>query len=764
MPEFHHNVLDFLLYAQSMSLHTDFEINFNQERLPCHKAIVSQFSERLSSLIQNNQDSHEVDEYVEASYGGLLSLVQCFYGKTLAITSENALSLFLLAKSLSCSDLTSLCKSFLGTFKESEYQTPVSTILENLLNDNFKDHQIIFHGQSLHIHKFLFVAISPYFKAKFSRNWQESEENTTDFTKLLQVSPSSFINFFTSFYNGKLEVNLENAFDFSHLAWYFQLSELEKFVNNFIENSESEYNWVTSLVSKAITSEDYRLIKIISPKISEIPDLSNCDPIPVHPLFFENLTSNIDVAWLLRCLVFSYTNYSEENLWTPKSLEKSFEQVKIETLPIKTIYQIIEPLFSISDLFDFLSSFSLSIFSKFTSQVPINWLTWFIVECDKRKEFNLISQVSPLLNEIITPENIDQVPITSFNSETLNLFAINSKKEHLVIWMINCLIELWPTSQLNVKEFSRILMGFDLSETRFELVYSTLAKLFSDEILRPILFEFVSIKLVPRLLKDSHDKFMSISVEIEQQNNELKELKKFNEEQNNELKEQNKVIEQLQKVLQLPIIQQALQQEEEAREIKLKQEREAKEAEQKRLTELAKQQALEAQLNQEFINKGGVKFLASNKGSNLTLSENDLLVTKTGGNQGHWDNSFVQINHPVKGKVVLTLTNFDSDCDFDTRIGLFDPSYCQASDCYNYAHALYVNSCCTQFRVNNSNTGPSNPGGISVGQQIVIDFNNDQVTFSVPSLGYSYTVTWPSGYVFGLAMCYQSTSWQISSS
>ncbi|KAL0224592.1 hypothetical protein RCL1_002504 [Eukaryota sp. TZLM3-RCL] len=564
------------------------------------------------------------------------------------------------------------------------------------------------------------------------------------------ISPSSFINFFTSFYTGKLEVNLENAFDLSHLAWYFQLSELEKFVNNFIENSESEYNWVTSLVSKAIISEDYRFIKIISPKISKIPNLSNCDPIPVHPLFFENLTSNIDVSWLLRCLVFSYKNYSEENVWTSKSLEKSFEQVKIETLPIDEIYQIIEPLFSISDLFDFLSSFSLSIFSKIPSQVPVKWFIWFIVECDKRKEFNLISQISEILNEIITPESIDQVQVTSFNSETLRLFAINSKKEHLVIWMINCLIELWPTSQLNVDEFSRILMGFDLSETRFELVYSTLAKLFSDEILRPILFEFVSIKLVPRLVKDSHDKFMSISVEIEQQNNELKEQKKINE--------------QLQKVLQLPIIQQAFQQEEEAREIKLKPEREAKEAEERRLAELAKQQALEAQLNQEFINKGGVKFLASNKGSRLRLSENDLLVTKTSGGSS-WDNSFIQINHPVKGKVVLTLRNFSSGrYDFTTYIGLFDLSHCQASICYYYAHALYVHSGRTQFYVNYSNTGQSNPGGISVGQQIVIDFNNDQVTFSVSSLGYSHTVTWPSGYVFGLCIAWQNTPWQISSS
>ncbi|KAL0224682.1 hypothetical protein RCL1_002594 [Eukaryota sp. TZLM3-RCL] len=735
MPTFQHNLHDLLLNAHTQSINTDFEIIFNENSYPCHKAVVSQPSKRLNAVIQNNHHSYEIGEEDEASSDDLLALIHCFYGRALQITSKTALPLFLLAKSLSCFNLAFLCKSVIETRNDSDSQTSIATILENLSNDNFKDHEIIFHGKSLLIHKFLFAAISPYFKAKFSRNWQESEENTTDFTNLLQVSSLSFINFFTSFYNGKLEVTLENAFDFSHLAWYFQLSELEKFVNNFLENSESEYNWVTSLVSKAITSQDYRFIKIISPKISEIPNLSNCDPIPVHPLFFENLTSNVDVAWLLRCLVFSYTNYSEENVWTPKSLEKSFEKIKFDTLPIDEIYQIIEPLFSISDLFDFLSSFSISIFSKFTYQVPLNWFTWFVFECDKRKEFNQISQISQILNEIITPENIDQVQITTFNSETLNLFALNTKREHLVIWMINCLIELWSNSQLNLKEFSRILMGFDLSETRFEHVYSTLATLFSDEILRPILFEFVSLKLFPKLLEEKNDQITT----IQQQQNEIKRYKEKEIEKDLTIAQLETQISRFEKemaerdrLLNCPLVQ-----------------------------NVVKQQALEAQLNQEFINKGGAKFLASNKGSSLTLSENDLLVTKTCGNQGHWDNSFIEINHPVKGKVVLTLRNSGN---FHTYIGLFDPSHCQASDCPHYAHALYVYRGRTQFKVNNSYTGPSNPGVISVGQQVVIDFNNDQVTFSVPSLGYSHTVTWPSGYVFGLCIAWQNTSWQISSS
>ncbi|KAL0210328.1 hypothetical protein RCL1_004764 [Eukaryota sp. TZLM3-RCL] len=697
MSVFQHQSLGYLLLAQREALLTDFDIIFNETSFSCHKAIVSQASQRLQKLIHKNQNDYDLPEFDDATIDDLTNLVRCFYGQPLNLTTSNALPLFLLFKSLSCTDIANECKQVLEMSIPKTHQIPTSTILKNLQNDEFKDHQIIFHDQSINIHKFLFASMSRYFKAKFTRYWQESEDTTTDFSKLLQVSPSSFFNFFTSFYDGKLEVNLENAFDHSHLAWYFQLSELEKFVQNFIENSVSEYNWVTALVLKAIKSEDFRFIRIISAKISEIQDLSNCNPIPVHPLFFENLTSNIDISWLLKCLVFSYSSYSNDNVWTPQSLEKSIETIKIDSLPVDEIYQIIEPLFSISDLFEFLSTFSIPIFSKFTSQVPLNWFTWFLAESDLRREFNLISQVSPFLNEMITPENINQIQINSFHSETLNLFVLETKKEHLIIWILNCLIELWSSSKLKVSDFSRILMALNLEESNVDLIYSTLGKLFSDEILKPILFEFVSIKLVPRMVKESHEEKKILRGEISelqringQQEKKISELQKINGEQQTSINELKNELNELKSILQ-PIIQQQ-------QELKLKQEREAKEAELKRQEE----ERLEYERNRP-------KFLLTNKGSKITLSENDLVATKTGNNS--WDNSFIKINHPVKGKVVLTLLEFGSY--FNTYIGLFDPSHCQTGSCYSYAQALYVYTGCTQFYVNGNNTGPSNPGVIS---------------------------------------------------
>ncbi|KAL0217556.1 hypothetical protein RCL1_008137 [Eukaryota sp. TZLM3-RCL] len=694
MSIFIHNTTSKLLYSQDTSLLTDFSLTLNDVLVLCHKAIISQQSSRLSSLIQKDLSEFAIDVWEEASPNELKLFVEVLYGQSCTFTPQNSVSLFLLSKTLGCDEIATLSYYVLNSTNSCKYFIPVERILENLKVDEFKDHEIIFHDFSLKIHKFFFASISPYFKAKFTKQWQDSNDTTSVFSKLLQVSPSSFSNFFTSFYDGKLEVNVENAFEYTHLAWYFQLAELEKFVENFILNSKAEYQWVTSLVLKAINCEDYRFIKIISTKISEIPDLSSCDPIPVHPLFFQNLTPNIDVSWLLRCL--------------PSTKSIKLLSLCSQCLIFLTFYH---------------HSLYLSIFSKFTSQVPLNWFTWFIVESDLRREFNLISQVSPLLNEIITPENINQVPIPSFNSETLCLFAINSKQGTSIYWSLVCLIELWSRSQINVEEFSTTLMGFDLSETGFELVYSALGKLFTDETLKPILFEFVSVKLVPRLVEENKKT-------VAEKDNVITKLEAENNHLTQQLTEHETIICHLQK---------------EVEERKLVEERRITEEEQKRRTA-------------EHV-RIRPKYLASDKGSNITLSENDLVATK---NVDGYDNSFVAIQHPVKGKVVLTLLNFGFD--LETCIGFFDPSYSQIDGCYDNAHFLHVHIGIQFFANIPNQSGPSISGRIPIGQQIIIEFNNNQATFSVRSLGYSHIVTWPSDYVFGLTMLNRNTSWKLSNS
>ncbi|KAL0217602.1 hypothetical protein RCL1_008183 [Eukaryota sp. TZLM3-RCL] len=264
--------------------------------------------------------------------------------------------------------------------------------------------------------------------------------------------------------------------------------------------------------------------------------------------------------------------------------------------------------------------------------------------------------------------------------------------------MIHCLVELWSNSQVSTEEFSRTLMGFDLSETRFELVHSALSKLFSDEVLRPVLFEFVSVKLFPRLVEE---------------NNEHVNL------------------------LKVASVQSAV--------TKLRAE--------KRFIELRSQEQEGSTLT------SGIQFLNSIQGHNVVLSENRLVAARNSAGVS-WANSFVGIQHPPIGALVLTLLNFEKS--FYTQIGFYTPSSLQAKKRYIDAHSLFVYNDRTQFYINNEPSGPK-AKAISKEQQVIIEFNNNRATFSVPSLGYSHKVTCPSDYVFGLAMRRSATSWKLSS-
>ncbi|KAL0217260.1 hypothetical protein RCL1_007841 [Eukaryota sp. TZLM3-RCL] len=269
MTTFAHTLKDCLGLALKQELLTNFEILFLGHHLSCHRSVVSSFFHRINGSIEQYLDTYDVGEVDFASFEDLQLLVLSLYAEPISVTNTNALGFLFLSKSLACSELEKVCVDVLRTFTATTFGPSIESILNNLRSDEFNDHEIIFHDFSLKIHKFLFVSISPYFKAKFAKQWLHSNDTTSDFSKLLEVSALSCSNFFNSFYDGKLEVNFENAFEYSHLAWYFQLAELEKFVEDFILNSKAEYQWVTSLVMKAINCEDYRFIKIISTKISK---------------------------------------------------------------------------------------------------------------------------------------------------------------------------------------------------------------------------------------------------------------------------------------------------------------------------------------------------------------------------------------------------------------------------------------------------------------------------------------------------------------
>ncbi|KAL0220414.1 hypothetical protein RCL1_000268 [Eukaryota sp. TZLM3-RCL] len=232
MSTFTHKLLDYLLLAQQDSILTDFEVAYNEVKFPCHKAIVTLYSSHVVQCLANNLSSYEVDENDEITTDDFISAMKSMYGKTLSLRGNNVLPFLFLSKSMGCSEFEQLCREVIRSSGSCNHGS-VNTLLKKLEKDNYKDHQIIFHDAVFNFHKFLLATFSPYFRAKFSHQWEDTSSHTSDFTGLLQVSIATFSSFFKSFYNGVLSLSLENAFEYNHLAWYFQLSQLEQFTESF---------------------------------------------------------------------------------------------------------------------------------------------------------------------------------------------------------------------------------------------------------------------------------------------------------------------------------------------------------------------------------------------------------------------------------------------------------------------------------------------------------------------------------------------------
>ncbi|KAL0225335.1 hypothetical protein RCL1_003247 [Eukaryota sp. TZLM3-RCL] len=766
MSYFQLDLTKYLSLAQKEAILSDVVISFKGDEFPCHKAILDKMSIRYSTIHESLNSSFVVDDDLDASSEDLFSVICAFYGQPLHITPSNAISLAFLSKSFGFDALYTHCKSYVGGASQEPFQIPTKHIMEKLFNDNLKDFQLIFHDQSLHIHKFLFAAISPYFRAKFSRNWQESEENTTDFTKLLQVSPSSFINFFTSFYTGKLEVNLENAFDFSHLAWYFQLSELEKFVNNFIENSESEYNWVTSLVSKAITSEDYRFIKIISTKISKIPDLSNCDPIPVHPLFFENLTSNISPHWLLKTLIFSFVQSRSTHSdieWTEKTLSKAFvhvQSIAIYCIEPEFLYETVKPLLDLSELFDFTSSLSLNVIKKVKQQTPVSWVSWLLVQADSFKKFDMIKKLSVLLNLVIQPTSASKLPLYCFSTDSLDHLIAQCTKEHLVIWILSCIDLICSKRVLRSNRFSNILSALKLEECSFISIHNSVQQFFEYPSLKFVLSEFISTKLFNKLASD-FDLIKSRFDQLKCENKLLKEKLSVSEQRNRTSGLQQSSDHGISRAssISLPNVPSSLIVAGKRRSGSNVADN-AKFSPHMNSAETTNSLANASRGDGSFTNNVAPfftnqwkKYLCSPGPRSLVSIENHSKIATKKGVENGWKRSFVQITYPSSGKLFLKLVNFHPR--FLSCVGFFDPHSIYSISRPPYG--LFLSSDQTAYLT--GETVENRTAALALDEAIRITFTRDTVTFTF--LDFMYSVNFDPNHIFGIFISHVGNSWEL---
>ncbi|KAL0221021.1 hypothetical protein RCL1_000875 [Eukaryota sp. TZLM3-RCL] len=508
---FNHNSLQALKDCLDNLLHPDFSLSYNDCSLQCHSALVSPPSQLLASLVAERTYDHTMETDIDASDNVLNSIVSTFYGQPLILSKDNILDVLYLSWNLKALDLYKFAKESVqnnlfvaSNQKHTTFQFPISQIISNLANDCFKDQKVVYKDKCIQFHKFLLASVSGWFKKKWSHNWQGYDfiENTSEFTDKLHVNQDCFETFFKSIYTGQLVLSTENVFDYSHLACYFEFDDLTKFINEFINTTPSNVEWIFPAIEKANASLDLRFVALMSDKLAGLDALDSKDGISVEPEVLKTFNFNsVDNQWILKSIVKSFLDCNDK-LWNSQEVATCLELIDVSRIAVVEIYNIFLPLLNVTELYDVCVAFSLRILQQYTSTVPIEWIKWFIEQTNQHESSNVLEEFAVIIESILIESILPLLSLTPIKSLCLQLFASNCHSSNLILWVLQLVVKSHQSGLVSLKELKTVLNSFSLDDTDSTDVYEVLDPLINDESTSVVVNDFIVRKLFPKIASE----------------------------------------------------------------------------------------------------------------------------------------------------------------------------------------------------------------------------------------------------------------------
>ncbi|KAL0217106.1 hypothetical protein RCL1_007589 [Eukaryota sp. TZLM3-RCL] len=451
-------------------------------------------------------------------------------------------------------------------------------------------------------------------------------------------------------------------------------------------------------IEKANASLDLRFVALMSDKLACISDLSNRDGISVEPEVLKTFNFNsVNNQWILKCLTKSFLECNDQ-LWNCQEVSTCLNLIDLNRIKVVDLYYIIFPLLKVSELFQVCVEFSLRVFSTFSATVPIEWIKWFIEQTNQHDSTSALEDFSILLETIVVKSRVSSLILTQLKPFSLQLFALNCKSSHLVLWVLNLLVKSFKSKIVSTSDLGTVLNSICLDFTDSANVYQVIDYLINDESSSIVVNEFIVKKVFPKVVR------------------EREELKKRQEEQRN--------------------VQQELE-----KRLKLSEERKSN----------ASLQAISTPI-QVNIEPKYARFSAETLGSSLTLSNNGTVVTRSGRGKGR--DKFVAIEHSSSVKrMSFTLLKKQSDGSIGTYLGFSDISS------GGVKHGVYLDSGYCDKRINDSNKDRLGPC-LQVNDSIIVDLTENQATFSHSNGSWSFTIDIPRNLVFGINP-QSAVSWSI---
>ncbi|KAL0228388.1 hypothetical protein RCL1_004531 [Eukaryota sp. TZLM3-RCL] len=792
-----HNIHEKLLTLRENGVLTDFDIIFGDESFPCHKAVAVLASRAIAFCVGSNVAYLVVPDDTDTTTEVIESVVYTFYGSALEVTGVTAYEVTEFARLIDSSPLVKVSKTTIKQLKPQTFSPSFTSILSELQNDQFREFSLVYKNVRINIHKFLLATLCPVFLSRFQL---QPDDNEWNFTNLLTVQESSFEEFFTSFYKDKITITLENLFDISHLAFYFKMSSLESCCDSLMNSAEPLVSWIFPSLESADKADDLRFVERLASVLVKVDDLAQSDPVAIKPDVFYKLCPNVNVFWLSTVLVHSYFHYDANNnqrVWTPNEVEKALNQIDTNTLTINQLYTIIEPLLKVEELYSVLSEFSLTRFTIEKSEIPSEWLVWLMVELDKNEptnELNLTTRFASLLSKVFSKAKLSLIEPLVLHPKSFNVYLSNITQQYLILWFIRSLIISWEVeNHWTIEIFDEILAIVNLENVDSRELIAVLRPLEHIVELFDFYCKFMSIKVTPLVIRDYAKTSEELSTSKQELTRKSEELTRKSQEltrksqENDSLKRSKEEVEKKEELerkrreeLEIEsnsktttinnlqsensklksivdrhaeVIRRAEEEEEEEERRRIEEEQKRLEEERQRLLPSYRSNPLSfiAKNPNNFFNicGGKVKFLSETRGSKLTLSNDDLQVTNTG--DGNMDNSFIAINRPPTGKVVLIANNVS-----DSRIGVFDPSKAQ-SDPYNHMSGIRIGSSDFAVYLRGSSSNRTN----TTITRVEVEFTQSNFKITLPQANWSRDYVYEEGWVFGLFMWDNGDSWSI---
>ncbi|KAL0225048.1 hypothetical protein RCL1_002960 [Eukaryota sp. TZLM3-RCL] len=496
---FTHNLKSILSNSLIIKSHLDFSLSLKSRSQKCHKAILSQFSTFMTRLFSKGDDSYELPDTLDGSISDLSSIINSLYGEPLHVTGQNVFQIHEIAKHLGITQLTDFCKQVHVTLKPADFLVKSSVVLSSLNDDQFKNHTIVYKNSKIKMEKFLLASVSQYFNTKFALD----DSSTSDFSQYFNIDFQIFIEFFNSFYSGTLSISLDSIFEFSHLSFYFTLTNLYKYCLETIKNSKPHRDWIFPALLKAEIEQNFEFINILSNQMTNIHDLNNWNPLALSLDAFGYFNQEINPQWLFKSICSSILN-STENL-NPCEFSKLMQKYSLQELSIDFIASTIEPLIEKSEMLDVIADFLVPIMTKDPVLFSSKLYLLLLKQADETNNNKVIHEMLACVDGVLTAEKWNKrEEQISLKFETLALFAKVATSEHLILWTIETLVKSWSDSLLSVDDFSTTLLSLNVSCCDPLLVYSSLVHLDTDPQLEQLIYRFSYKELLPTMVVRIH--------------------------------------------------------------------------------------------------------------------------------------------------------------------------------------------------------------------------------------------------------------------